>query len=490
MNFRLLSKVQGILLVLIGIAMAVCLIYAWFEDRRGVENPAVRALSISCAITLGLGGLLYVIGWKTPNEILRREAIVTVGLGWILSALVGSVPFLLCKPGLSFAGAYFESMSGFTTTGSTVIRDLNEFPKSILLWRSLTQWLGGGGILVMFVAVLSFLGVGSRSLMRHESSLNIQEASIARIRDIAMSLWKIYIVITIITTVGLLFLGMNLYDAISHALTTVSTGGFSPKNESVGFYKSLGIEIWLTVCMLSCGISFMLYLLMLNRNWKRLKAEEEARDYIIFLLLVWLAISLNLSLQDSQTSFVQGLRRSFFTIVSVSTTTGFGTENFDTWPAFSKIMLLVLMAVGGCAGSTAGGLKMNRLIIFWKVAVQELVKSYRPNRVFSLRLNGNPLEESVRLQTSYFLALGAFIWLVGVVAVAALEPHEDLATTTTAVTATMFNIGPGLSDVGPTQNFADLYPGTLFVLSLLMALGRLEFMAVLVLFLPSLWKRY
>jgi trk system potassium uptake protein TrkH len=415
---------------------------------------------------------------------------VTVGLGWILAAVAGALPFVFCEPGMGFIDAFFESMSGFTTTGSTVMPDVEAWPRAVLLWRSVTQWLGGIGIVVLFVAVLSFLGVGSRSLMQHESSLNISDTTATRIHDVAITLLKIYLGLSLTCGLGLWALGMTPFDAVCHAMTTISTGGFSTHNASVAFFDSLAIEGWLTVFMLAGSVSFMLYVFVANRNWNRIRAEEEARYYLLFLLVACVATGLNVWLSGDGTGFFNGLRRAFFTIVSISTTTGFGTEDYDQWPTFSKLFLLGLMAVGGCAGSTAGGMKMNRIILFSKISVQELIRSFRPNQVFRLKLNGSTPDDGVRLRTTHFLGLALGTCGLAGLAVALLEPSLDLTSAFGAVLATLFNIGPGMEMLGPTDNFSALSPATLILLSLLMMLGRLEFVVVMVLFLPSLWRKY
>ncbi|MCP5539255.1 MAG: TrkH family potassium uptake protein [Akkermansiaceae bacterium] len=492
MNLRILAKILGMLLCLIALAMAACGGYAAYEMSfdPGAGRLGLKALGWGTAVTLFAGLGLFFLGRRSGNEVLRREAIVTVGLGWMLSALFGGIPFLFGPAALSFVGAFFESMSGFTTTGSTVITDLDVWPRSILLWRSVTQWLGGIGIVVLFVAVLSFLGVGSRSLVAHESSLNFSEATASRIRDTAKTLLFIYVGLTAVCGVGLWMLGMTPFEAVNHAMTALSTGGFSTENKSIAAFESLPMELWLGLFMLLGGFSFMLYVFVARRRWGRLRAEEEARYYFLLLLVVSVVIGLDLWLVGQTGDFVTGWRKAFFTVISISTTTGFGTEDYDQWPTFSRLLLLGLMAIGGCAGSTAGGMKMNRMVLFAKIGVQELVKSYRPNQVFRLTLNGGTPDQSVRLQTTLFLAFAFGTCGVAALGVALLEPDFDPSTAFGAVLATLFNIGPGMELVGPTDNYAALNPGTLILLSLLMALGRLEFFAVLVLFLPSLWRKY
>ena len=492
MNFRLIAKILGLLLCLIGLSMAACAGFAAYEMRTspGPGRSGLLALAWSTAITVAVGLAGMIAGRGTGNEVLRREAMVIVGLGWLLSALAGALPYLLGEPRLSFAGAYFESMSGFTTTGSSVISDLDPWPRSLLLWRSVTQWLGGIGIVVLFVAVLSFLGVGSRSLMQHESSLNISDAAAVRIRDVAKKLLLVYLGLSAACAAGLWWLGMTPYEAINHAMAAISTGGFSTENKSLAHWDSLPMELWLTAFMFFGGVSFMLYIFLFTGRWSRLRAEEEARYYLIFLATVCAAIGLNLHLTHEDTSFLNGVRQAFFTVVSISTTTGFATEDYDQWPTFSRLLVLGLMAVGGCAGSTSGGVKMNRIILFTKISLQELVKSFRPNQVFRLRLNGATPDESVRLQTMIFISFAFCTCGVTALLVALMEPHLDLTSAFGAVLATLFNVGPGMGQLGPTDNFSSLHSGSLLLLSLVMAIGRLEFYAILVLFLPSLWRRY
>ncbi len=494
MNFRIVAKILGLLIVLIGLAMGCCWMYSSIELHfAGTGEPgasAVRSLAVSTGITGGLGILLYLVGWKCSNEVLRREAIVIVGLGWVLASILGALPFVFCDPGLDFIGAVFESASGFTTTGSSVMTDIESFPRPILMWRAVTQWLGGIGILVVFVAVLSFLGVGSRSLVQQESSLNLSESGTSRIRDLAASLLKVYLFLSLSCCLGLVVLGMSLFDAISHAMTTIATGGFSPKNSSIAHYGSSGIELWLSLFMFLSSIGFMFYVFLVNRRWNRVRAEEEARYYLYLVGGVTAAISVDLVLTGHAQSIPAALREAVFNVTSISSTTGFGASDYDKWPLFSKLLLMLIMMIGGCAGSTAGGLKMNRILLFFKITLRELVRSYRPNRVFRIRLNGGSPPEEVFVTALFFITLGVSVAGFSVLLVAMMEPGLDLVSVIGAVFGTLWNVGPGFGDVGPTDNFAFLKPPTLVLLSFLMILGRLEFFALLVLFVPSLWKKY
>ena len=501
MNLRILAKFLGALLLLESMAMIACALFAWFDPVAG-DEPARDALLLSAGVAAIGGALLMVSGIGKIDRVPRREGIVVVGLGWVLCGLVGSLPYILAEPRLEFADAFFESASGFTTTGSTVMsanpetgRDIASWPRGILMWRSVTQWLGGMGILVLFVAILSYLGMGSKSLFRNESSFQTGEVSTARIRDTALILWKVYVCITAVCAIGLKAMGLTSYNAISHAFTVVSTGGFSPHNDSVGHYSNWGngwlIELWLSLFMVICSISFLVWVVLLRKRWKRLQDEEEGRLFIV--LCAGAAVVMAAGVASSQEiDFFTALRQCWFTVASVASTTGFGTVDYMEWPGFVLILIAMMMLLGGCSGSTAGGMKVSRLIVFLKTARFEVVKAFRPHQVFRMHVNGNALGGDERSQTVVFVALYAFITVVSCFVVSLLEAGNsmDMLTAFGCVVATLANIGPGFGDVGPSSNFGHLLPATKVFLALLMILGRLELYALLVLFVPSLWKKY
>jgi trk system potassium uptake protein TrkH len=347
------------------------------------------------------------------------------------------------------------------------------------------------GILVLFVALLSSLGVGSKALFHHESTARTGAGGVQeRIQDLAARLWQIYVGLSVICCLGLIGLGMGPFEAICHTLSAISTGGFSPRNRSIAAYDSPAIELWITLFMLLGGISFLLYAWFLQGRWERWKVEEETKVYLGIVALVVVVITADLMMVERGHSLGSAGREALFQVASILTTTGFVTADFDQWPTLSRLLLLLVMAVGGCAGSTAGGIKVSRIILFFRTIRQEVVCAFRPNQVFALRLNGQVVEESVKLQTVFLVALAGVTVVLGTLSVALLEPEMNMESCLSASIASIFNIGPGLGAVGPTQNFAHLGAGTLGVLSLLMLLGRLEFFAVLVLVVPALWRRY
>jgi trk system potassium uptake protein TrkH len=430
------------------------------------------------------------VGRGSGREILRKEAIAVVGSGWVICGLFGALPYLFCTPRLELVPALFESMSGFTTTGATVMADITLFPKAILLWRSLTQWLGGVGILVLFVALLSSVGAGSKALFQHESSAKTGGGVQARIQDVAAKLWQIYLGLSLLCMMGLMALGMDAFEAVCHAMTAISTGGFSTRNASVAAFESVGIELWLTVFMTLGGINFLLYAWLLQGRWDRWRREEETRVYLAIIVLATGALTLDLVLSGGIEHPWRALRESVFQVVSVLTTTGFTTADYDQWPPLAQVLLLLLMVIGGCTGSTAGGVKVSRWVLFLKILRYQVKLSFRPNLVFTLRLNGATVDEEVHLHTIIFIALAGVTVAVGTAVVSLLEPSLDIDSSLSAVLTTLCNVGPGLGAVGPSRNFAHLGEVTMIVLSGLMLLGRLEFFAILVLFTGSLWRKY
>lgn len=496
MNFRLVAHITGILLLLEAAAMAACGLWASLDVVAGGER-AMLALFQSAGITGGVAALMVLSGgWRMQvKRIPRREAVVIVGLGWLLSSILGGAPYMLCPPGLNFAGAFFESASGFTTTGSSVMSDIEIWPRGLLLWRSVTQWLGGIGILVLFVAVLSYLGLGSKSLFQNESSFRGGESGMARIHDTSLALVKIYLSITAICAIGLRAMGLSWFNAVSHTMAAVSTGGFSTHNKSVGFYSGWGngwlIELWITLIMFLCSLNFLLYVVLLRKNWRRLREEEDGK-WLLGICVVFMLVIASGRAWHGDVPLVQALRDASFVVVTIVSTTGFGTADYELWPAWSKVLLAMLMLMGACSGSTAGGFKVGRFLVFLKSARHEVVRAFRPNLVFRLVVNGNPINDEGRARTMFFLVMYFMICVFSTAVVGFLEAGTDISMETCvgAVLATISNIGPGFGTVGPTENFGHFREITQVYLGLLMILGRLELFALLVLLFPSAWRKY
>jgi trk system potassium uptake protein len=496
MNPRLVSHITGILLLLEAVSMMACGLFALL-DVVAEDGHAVAALFEAAAITGGVGALMVLAGGlrRVTGRIPRREGVIIVGLGWLLSSGFGGLPYVLCPPGMNWAEAFFESASGFTTTGSSVMTDIEVWPRGLLLWRSVTQWLGGIGILVLFVAVLSYLGLGSKSLFQNESSFRSGEAGMARIHDTSLSLLRIYLSLSGVCALGLRAMGFSWFNAVCHTMAAVSTGGFSTHNKSVGFYSGWGngwlIELWIALFMALCSLNFLLFVVVLRRNWRRFREEEDARWLLGICALFILSIAGGRA-WTGEAEFLQALRDALFVVVTIVSTTGFGTADYELWPAWSKVLLAMLMLMGGCSGSTAGGFKVGRLLVFLKSARHEIVRAFRPNLIFRLTVNGNTIDGDARSRTMFFLTMYLMICVFSTAVVGFLEAGTDISMETCvgAVLAAISNIGPGFGTVGPTENFAHMREATQVFLAWLMILGRLELFALLVLFFPSVWRKY
>ncbi len=485
MNFRMVSWLLGTLTLVIGISMVFSLLWAYGNG----EEAARRGILASMGISLALGLVLVIVGRGAMRQnLLLRESLGVVALGWIVAATLGALPYLLSGALTSPADAFFESMSGFTTTGSSVITDIESLPDSILFWRSFTHWLGGIGIVVLFIAILPQMGVGARHLFRSEIPGVSKEGISPRIKDTAVYLLAIYVTLTVTESTALMAAGMTLRDALCHTFGTVASGGFSTRNASVGAYESLAIEIIITCFMILAGVNFSLYFLLFRGPRRgRVFRDHELRTYVSVFAVAAVLIAVDLAASGSVPRITDAVRNAVFNVASILTTTGFAIGNFDQWPSFSKLLLVTLMFIGGSAGSTAGGMKVIRVIVLAKYAYIAVYRWFRPHAVRSIRISRRSLkDETVDAVLGYFVL---FMLIYGVVTLLMALMGLDPVTAATSVIATMGNIGPGLADVGPARNFAAIPPAGKFVLATCMLLGRLEIYTLMALFVPAFWKR-
>ena len=442
----------------------------------------------------------------------RREGFLLVGLSWILMIAWGTIPFLFTKPHLDLASAIFESASGFTTTGATVLTDIEAAPKSILLWRSLSHWIGGMGIIVLSVAILPELALGGMQLFSAESSgLSSGEKLAPRIRETASRLWILYASLTGLETILLMYPGgLDLFEAVNHAFATIATGGFSPNGASIGGYENGWVEAIITLFMVLAGLNFALqYKVYLNLDFGRLWKSTEVRIYLLILVAATLLIACNLWDADGpiQTTipdiedptgyktvasgFGNSLRYGGFQVVAILTTTGFGTANFDQWPLFSVSLLVIMMAIGGCAGSTAGGLKVIRILVLFKHMARECGRLLIPKLVKPISVDKKTIDDSIIWGVMGFISLYILTLVVCTVIMCVL-PHEipiDLKTAGAASLSALNSIGPGLGDVGPVKNYDFVHPIGKLALAFCMLLGRLEIYSLLILLLPTFWQK-
>lgn len=482
MNFRVVCKFLGVIVFLVALSMTFSAVWALYFS----ETQVARAFLYSMGIAFAAGLALLCLGRRTQEELLRKEGMLVVGLGWLLSALFGCLPYILSGVIQNPISAYFETMSGFTTTGATVLSNLESLPKGILFWRSFTHWLGGMGIIVLFVAILPQLGAGGKVLFKSEVPGPSTEGLKPRVSQTATRLWAIYVGISLLETVLLRLEGMTLFDAFCHTFGTMATGGFSTKSASIAHYDSVLIEVTIIVFMILAGTNFNLYYRVLRGKRSALLVDEEWRVYIGIVLVGIALVTLNVVSHAVYRDLGSTLRYASFQVVSILTTTGYCTADFDLWPSFSKVLLVLLMFVGGCAGSTGGSMKVVRVAVLFKRAVLQVRSVFRPQLTSTLKIGGAAVsdERTTAILSFVTIFVGIFAVVSCLMALLGLDP----ATAVSASIATLGNIGPGLAGVGATLNYAAVpLPGQL-ILSLCMVLGRLELFAILVLLVPSFWK--
>ncbi len=479
MNLAPVYRVLGWLLWLLAAAMAVPLLVSLLYN----ETSAAVAFLASGAITAGGGTLFYRAG-RRDGPLFRREGILIVVGGWVLATIFGSLPYLLTGTFHHPMDALFESASGFTTTGASVMLDIESFGHGILFWRSFSQWLGGMGIIVLFVALLPQVGPGARFLYKLEVPGPTSEALRPRIRDAAALLWKIYLLLTVSQTLLLMLAGLGLYDALTHTFSTLSTGGFSPRNDSVAAFGP-AVQIIIIVFMVIAGANFSLYHGLWRRRGGNLWNDPEFRVYVILILGATVLIASNLFLiGDSGHNWP--VLDSLFHVVSILTGTGFVSADFDTWPEFSRTLLVALMFIGGCAGSTSGSMKVMRVVISTKAALREVRLLFSPSTVVSVFVGGRAVPNPVARSVVGFVILFLLSWVAGMLALT--FGGTDLITAATASIATLGNVGPGLGAVGPKLHYALFGAGEKAIMVLLMLIGRLEVYAIAALFLTRFWR--
>ena len=450
-------------------------------------DQGIIPLLTSSALSLTSGLVLYFsLKSSQIKEISRREGILIVTLCWISVCLFGSLPYHFLEHIPCFTDCIFESVSGFTTTGASILSDIESLPKSVLIWRDMTQWLGGMGIILLALAVLPFVGSGGMQLYRAEFPGPVEEKLQPKIRDTAKNLWKIYVFLTVVGIVLLCLGGMNFWEAMCNIFGTISTGGFNPRNASIGSYNSPYVDMVITVLMLAGGINFSLHYWLLRGNPKRVLQDPEFKYYITLLLSIALISSLSIYFAGIYSNFFQALRFGTFQIVSLGTSTGFATADYELWTPLSHALLVFCMIGIGCAGSTSGGVKSIRSILALKCTLREFKKLIHPKGVFMVKLKGKNVSSNVLNSVWGFIILFLALVLLATVLLTALE--GDISTSFSAVIASIGCVGPGFGEVGPTDNYLDLNWMSKWILMLCMLLGRLEIYSVLVLFLPSFWS--
>jgi len=461
--------------------MLTCLPFSFYY-----QSNDSWALVISGFGTSLIGSLFWILTKGVDKkQIGKREGYIIVTFSWVIISVFGALPFVISQTIPNYTNAFFETMSGFTTTGASILNDIESLPKGLLFWRSMTHWIGGMGIIVLSLAILPFLGIGGMQLFVAEVPGPAPDKLHPRITQTAKRLWGIYVLLTVVETILLIVGGMSLFDALCHAFGTMATGGFSTQNDSIAGYSPF-IQYIIILFMIIAGTNFTLHFLMLKGNFKKVWNNEEFKFYIYTILIITAVITTAL-IVSHHSGYEEDFRHAIFQTVSVITTTGYVAADYLTWPFFVWLLIFVLMFTGGCAGSTGGGIKMIRQLLLFKNSRLELKRLLHPQAVIPVRLNGKTIPQNIIFNVLAFFLIYALIFAFGSVFMSMLG--LDFESAIGSVAATLGNIGPGIGSVGPTGNYADMPVAGKWFLSFLMLLGRLELFTVLVLFSRAFWKK-
>ena len=471
--------IVGILLVILGIFMMIPYGVQLIYD----ENS--NSFFSSSVITIFIGILTVLSSLKRDNQLNLQQAFLFSTLSWVSIALFGSLPFLLSDINLSFSEAFFESMSGITTTGSTTIIDLDSTPKSILIWRAIMQWLGGIGIIVMATTVMPLLKVGGMQVFKTDTSDT--EKILPKTIEVAFAIIFIYTALTIACSFVYWTQGMNMFDSVAHSLTTLATGGFSTHNESIGFFESPGIELTAIIFIILGSIPFITYLKFVKGNRKIFYQDVQIKGFLYLLFISILIMFVYLFLNNSEYNFLDNLRISSFNVISILSGTGYVTDDFGLWGEFPLIFFIFLMFVGGCAGSTTCGIKVFRLQILFLFIGNQIKKLIYPNSIFIINYNKKKIEDN--FINSVIIFIFSYLFLFLIISMLLSISGLDFLSAISGAATSISNVGPGLGEmIGPNGNFSEVSNMSKWILSFAMLLGRLEIFAVLVLFLPSFWR--
>ncbi len=482
MNWRIIAYVDGIVLIIIGIFMIIPLLISllyWGGDQY--------AFLLTCILTLGAGFALVLPNRKRKKEDLRhRDGFFAVTSSWLLVSLFGALPYLIEGTFGSFTDAFFEAMAGFTTTGASVLNDIESQHHGILFWRSLTQWLGGMGIVLFSLAVLPMLGAGGMQLFKAEVPEITVDKLRPRIVDTAKSLWYIYTGLTTICALLYMLGGMSLFDAVNHAFTTLATGGFSTKNASMAFYDSAYIQLVATLFMFLAGVNYTLFFYAFKGKFVKFRDNTEFRFYLSVTLIATFLITVDLW-KDNYHSLFDSFKHGIFQVVSVMTTTGYATADYEQWSPFARFAIITLMFFGGMIGSTGGGMKQIRILVMIKQIYREIYQLIHPRAVTFLKVDGKNMTKEILGSIWGFLFLFLIICVLSTLGMTAMG--IDIETSFSTVVSAICNVGPALGLAGPAENYALLPQGAKWILIFCMLVGRLEVYTVIILFVPNFWKK-
>ncbi len=495
MNIIIIQKLLSIVYFAMALALTFCMASGLLMGEAWT-SISIQGFFSSILITFCLALVFRFNATKSnPKKnnrtlFFRREALCTIGLTWLSTSFIGSLPFYLGLNDCSFIDALFESTSGITTTGATIFDDFSNLSYSLFLWRSLSQWIGGLGVIVFFVAILTSLGAGAKILFSNESSVTVSDFEQGRIQDGVLKLLTFYCSLTTLCIITYKLAGMDWFDAFNHGMTTIATGGFSTHEESFAYFNSSLIEAAAVFFMLISATTFVFIIRIIEGGKNILR---HGMEIYVFYALAFISISmiaLTLIYSSNSSSIIEIIRHAFFQTTSILTTTGYSSFNYDTWAAPAKIILMFLMVMGGCSGSTSGGIKIIRVMIAFKSIFRTIEQTYRPNKTIITRIGSKILNDTFIHNVLIYIVLIFTIQGTSVIILSLLEPNLNLISLFSAVQSSLYNIGPGFDSIGPTQSFSSLEDMSKCFLSFLMILGRLEIYALIVLFIPKIWRTY
>ncbi len=484
-NTRLVFKTLGALLVIEAFFMAVPTVVSWMY-----EEPDMEVFLLSTVVTLVSGLIGMIIGRKAERHVGEREGYLIVAVVWLMFSFFGMMPYYFSGAIPDFTNAYFETISGFTTTGATILTDIESLTHGCLLWRAMTQWLGGMGIIVLSLAILPMFGLGGMQLYAAEVTGLSYEKLSPRIADTAKRMWGLYIFLTLIEALMLWGFGMDFFDSVCHSLSTISTGGFSTKNQSIAYYASPAIQYTIIFFMFVSGINFALLYYIILRKPEKLLHDEETHWYVVAVLLATVILTFGLLIQSADWTWSGGeksFRTSLFTTVATITSTAYIVTDYTQWYPLLWVIVFFLMFTGACAGSTSGGIKWVRLAIFIKNGVGEFKRRIHPNAIIPVKMNGKPVTTQTINNVMAFLTFYIFVIIISILAFCALgvDFDESIGATVGAIG----NVGPGIGQYGPAGNYATFPIAGKWIMAGVMLIGRLEIFTVLLLFSPALWKK-
>jgi trk system potassium uptake protein TrkH len=482
MNVKIIINIIGFLLLLTGVLMLFSLVFSIYYNHDDVFS-----IIISSLITLLSGFISWFLTRKADKHQLgKREGYLIVTLGWVFMSLFGSIPFIIHGSIPSFTDAFFETMSGFTTTGASILNDIEKLPSGLLVWRSMTQWIGGMGIIVLSLAIMPLLGIGGMQLFSAEVPGITKDKFHPRVKETAKRLWIIYVILTAAETLLLMVGGLSFFDAVNHSFTTMATGGFSTKNASIAHFDSPFVQYVIIIFMFLAGMNFALHYYLLHWKFEPLKKNTEFKFYVSFLLIATLSIMF-IHRPHHTFHFEEAFRQSLFHVISLVTTTGYVASDYENWAPFSRVVFFILLFIGGCTGSTGGGIKFARHSLLLKNSLLEFKRLVHPRAIIPVRFNDKSVSPDIISNVQAFFIIYILIFGIGTVILSLIG--LDFFTAIGASATCLGNVGPGLGVVGPIGNFSSLPDLSKWILSLFMLIGRLELFTVLLLFTPSFWKK-